>query len=133
MIQIEVFVKQMKIMSARFHTTFAGDISDRYYESFNEKLSTEQFEAMCNYLFDSADEFFPIPRQFIDHARQLLPDTALPPAPVEADRPVPLSEGFAPEFSVPVTEPIEIPKGLEGAAIIKHVIAQIAEQKTINW
>lgn len=133
-IDIEVFADQMEIMGVRFNKVFTTVVRDRYYESFNERLSTEQFKAMCDYLFDCVDSevrSFPSPREFIDLARQLVPDPALAPSPVDTSTPETMVNLF-PKIAVQA-EPIDIPEGLEGAAKVRYMLEQTLLKKELNW
>lgn len=81
MINPEVFGKWMTAISQRFNRRFDDFTLDIYSDTFESKLSQEQFVNMCRHLFESDAEQFPTPQEFIKHARVLTPDTALPPAP----------------------------------------------------
>ncbi|MBD2019397.1 hypothetical protein H6F43_04260 [Leptolyngbya sp. FACHB-36] len=82
MIDKEVFSKWFTILSERFRQSFSGPTIAVYYEFLGPKLSTEQFEAVARYLFGGDGSSLPSPPEIVSLARTLVPDPALPEAPL---------------------------------------------------
>lgn len=81
MINLDVFTEWIVVLSERFKQPLSLATQSIYYDRLSQRLSTEQFVASAEALFDSKADRLPGVEEWATLARTLVPDPALPAAP----------------------------------------------------
>lgn len=80
-IDFDVFTQWIVVLSERFKQPLSIATQSMYYDRLSPRLSTEQFIASAESLFDSDADRLPGIEEWAKLARTLVPDRALPAAP----------------------------------------------------
>lgn len=75
MIDKEIFIQEMSLLSERFNRELSKPVFARYYAVLSSAMSTAEFITACNRIFNYST-FYPSPAEFLKSARGSIEDRA---------------------------------------------------------